>query len=357
MAEQLDQAKIEKFASTMMGILNGGMLSLVTSIGYHVGIFEAMAGKRPSTADEIAKAAGLNPRYVREWLDTMVTGRIVEYLPAENSYFLPPEHAALMTRAAGPDNMAVFAGTIPWLAKLEGEYVECFRKGGGVAYERFDEFLALWSGFTTQRFDRTLISKVLPLMPVVVQALQRGIDVLDIGCGAGHSTNLMAQAYPGSRFTGYDFRDPTLDEGRSEAKVLGLTNVRFVRQDLAGMDDVDAYDLISAFDVIHDQAHPSLVVNNVMRALKPGGTFLMVDIRASSCVHENLDHPMGPFLYATSTLHCMTVSLALGGEGLGTMWGEQRALELLHHAGFTDVAVRQIEGDIFNNYYIAQKAH
>jgi SAM-dependent methyltransferase len=339
----------------MMGILNGGMLALLTSIGYHTGIFETMAGKRPSTAEEIGKAADLEARYVREWLDAMVTGGIVEYLPTENAYALPSEHAAFITRAAGPDNMAVFAATIPWLAKLEEEFLNCFRKGGGVPYERFDEFLALWSGFTAQRFDRTLVSKVLTLMPDIVDALNRGIRVLDIGCGTGHSTNVMAQAYPSSHFAGYDFRDTTLDEGRSEAKSRGLSNVRFVRRDLADMNEVDAYDLISAFNVVHDQVKPSLVLKNVAQALKPGGTFLMVDIKASSRVHENLDHPMGPFLYGTSALHCMTVSLALGGEGLGTMWGEQKALDLLRRAGFTDVVVQQIEGDIFNNYYIARR--
>lgn len=131
--------------------------------------------------------------------------------------------------------------------------------------------------------------------------------------------------------------------------------MRLVRSDLAEIDHVDAYDFITAFDVIHDQAKPRVVLQNVWTALKPGGTFLMVDIKASSHVHENLDHPMAPFLYATSTLHCMTVSLAVDGEGLGTMWGEQKALELLGAAGFTKVEVHALEGDIFNNYYVAQK--
>jgi len=131
--------------------------------------------------------------------------------------------------------------------------------------------------------------------------------------------------------------------------------VRFVRQDLSVIEERAAYDLVTAFDVIHDQAQPRTVLKNVAAVLKPGGTFLMVDIKASSEVHENLDHPMGPFLYTISTMHCMTVSLARDGEGLGTMWGEQKALELLAEAGFTDVAVRQVEGDFLNNFYIAKK--
>lgn len=352
--ERLDKEKVEAFAATMMGVLNGGMLTLLTSIGHRKGLFDTMAGLPPSTSAEIAKAAGLNERYVREWLDAMVAGGIVEYLPEAGAYLLPPEHAALTTKAAGPDNMAVFATTIPYLANLEGEFLHCFEKGGGVPYERFEDFLEVWSGYTSQRFDQTLISQVLPLMPEVVQALEAGIDVLDIGCGLGHSTNLMARAYPSSRVTGYEFREEPLAVGREEAKSLGLTNVQFVNRDLVEMDEVEFYDLITAFDVIHDQAQPRVVLKNAARALKPDGTFLMVDIQGSSRVHENLGHPMAPFLYATSTLHCMTVSLAQGGEGLGTMWGEQRALELLAEAGFRNVDVRQLEGDIFNSYYIAK---
>lgn len=160
----------------------------------------------------------------------------------------------------------------------------------------------------------------------------------------------MASAHPMSRFTGYDLREEALAEAREESRGSGLTNVRFERKNLAEMLETSAYDFVTAFDVIHDQAEPRRVLKNVATALRPDGTFLMVDIRASSRVHENLDHPLAPFLYATSTLHCMTVSLAMGGEGLGTMWGEQKALELLGEAGFEEVAVHQIDGDIFNNY-------
>ncbi|MFQ5666548.1 MAG: class I SAM-dependent methyltransferase [Candidatus Binatia bacterium] len=121
----------------------------------------------------------------------------------------------------------------------------------------------------------------------------------------------MAQAYPNSRFTGYEFREKAVDEARTKAESLGLTNVRFVSKDVTTMEETGAYDLVVAFDVIHDQAKPRVVLTNVATALKPDGTFLMVDIKASSDVHENLDHPFGPFLYATSTMHCMTVSRAL----------------------------------------------
>ena len=196
----------------------------------------------------------------------------------------------------------------------------------------------------------------MPIMPDVVRRLEAGIDVLEVGCGTGHATNLLAQAYPNSRFTGYEFRDEAVEGGRTQAEALGLRNSNLMSRDITTMDEPAAYDLILAFDVIHDQAQPRAVLRNIANALRTDGVFLMVDIKASSHVHENLDHPMGPFLYTTSTMHCMTVSLALDGEGLGAMWGEQKALELLAEADLGNVRVEQVEGDIFNNYYIARKA-
>jgi 2-polyprenyl-3-methyl-5-hydroxy-6-metoxy-1,4-benzoquinol methylase len=121
------------------------------------------------------------------------------------------------------------------------------------------------------------------------------------------------------------------------------------------LDAPGEYDFITAFDSIHDQAQPAEVLRRIARALKPNGVFLMVDIAASSNLEENIDHLVGPYLYTVSTMHCMTVSLALDGEGLGTAWGEQKALQMLADTGFTKVEVKQIESDPFNNYYIATR--
>jgi cyclopropane fatty-acyl-phospholipid synthase-like methyltransferase len=189
----------------------------------------------------------------------------------------------------------------------------------------------------------------------MVDRLEAGIDVLDVGCGSGHAINVMARQYPNSRFTGYDFSEEGVAAGSAEAKAWGLSNARFVAMDVAMIDESNAYDLITAFDAIHDQAAPTKVLASIARALRPDGVFLMVDIAASSNLEENADHPLGPAMYAISTMHCMTVSLALGGEGLGTMWGEQLARQKLAEAGFTSVDVKRVEGDIFNFYYVARK--
>jgi len=351
----MDQAKTEAFAGTMMGILNGGALSLMTSIGHETGLFDVMADLPPSTSEGIANAAGLNERYVREWLAAMVMGQIVEHSPPGGMYKLPAEHAAMLTRAAGPDNMATFARVIPILSDVRDGIIDCFHNGGGVAYDQYDDFLGCFSGYTAQVFDRVLVSKAIPLMPAIEKALTGGIDVLDVGCGAGHSTNVLARAFPKSRFTGYEFRESALEEARSEAGSLDLANVEFRAQDLSAMVDESAYDFVTAFDVIHDQAQPRTVLGHILTALRPKGTYLMVDIKASSDVGGNAQHPIAPFLYTSSMMHCMTVSLAQGGEGLGAMWGEQKALELLGEAGFKDITVKDVEGDVFNSYYIATR--
>ena len=354
--EQLDPAKAAAFAGQMIGILNGAALTGMVSIGHQTGLFDTMAGLPPSTSEQIAKAATLNERYVREWLGAMVTGRIAEYDPAKGTYRLPAEHAALLTRAAGPNNMSALAQWFPEIGLVERQVIESFRNGGGVPYSAYPRFQQLMMEESAQIFDATLIDVTLPLVPGLVDRLKQGIDAADVGCGAGHAINLMAQAFPKSRFAGYDFSEEGIAIGKTEAKQMGLANSRFEAQDVAKLDGSEQFDLITVFDAIHDQAQPRKVLKNIYNLLRPGGVFLCVDVAASSNLAENMDHPLAPFLYTVSTMHCMTVSLALNGEGLGTVWGEQKARELLAEAGFADIEVKRVEGDILNNYYIARKS-
>jgi ubiquinone/menaquinone biosynthesis C-methylase UbiE len=353
--QQLDPAKAEAFAGHVLGILNGGMLCLMTGIGHETGLFDTMAEMPPATSDDIARKSGLNERYVREWLAAMVTGRVVEYDPSNGTYHLPPEHAGALTRAAGPNNLATLASFVPEFAGVFKGVADSFRNGGGVPYSEFDDFQKNMAAMSAQIVDATLIDVTLELVPGMKDRMREGIDVADVGCGSGHAINVMAQTFPKSRFTGYDFSNEGVDAGRREARQMGLSNAKFEAQDAATMSGSAQFDLVTVFDAIHDQAKPRQVLKNIYNLLRPGGTFLCVDIAASSNLHENMDHPMAPMLYAVSTMHCMTVSLALDGEGLGTMWGEQKARELMQEAGFKDMDVQQVEGDILNNYYIAKK--
>ncbi len=353
--QSIDTAKAEAFAGRMLGILNGATLALMTSIGHQTGLFDTMAGLAPSTSQQIASAAGLNERYVREWLGCMVAGRIVEYDPAGGTYRLPPEHAAFLTTAAGPDNMAFFAQYISLLGNVELDIVECFRKGGGVPYSAFPRFQALQGAETARLFDASLVDVILPLAPGIVDRLETGAEAADVGCGQGHAINVMAKAFPKSRFTGYDISEEGVGAGRSEAAEWGLSNARFEAKDATAIDETARFDLITAFDAIHDQVHPTKVLAGIARALKPDGVFLMAEVAGSSNVDENIDHPLGPTMYTFSTMHCMTVSLAHDGEGLGTMWGEQLARQKLAEAGFTRVETARVPGDVLNTYYICRK--
>lgn len=352
----LDQVKVEFFSSKMLDILNGSMLSLMIGIGHQTGLFETMANLPPSTSQQIAAVAELNERYVREWLATMVTGEIIDYDVVNKTYHLANEHASVLTQVAGPNNMARFAMVIPTLASVQKDIISSFHKGGGVSYSAYSDFMNLWAEINAERFDATITQVVLPLIPDVVKKMHQGVEVLDFGCGNGHVLNLMAKAFPNSHFTGYDLLEEGINTARKEAELLGLSNVTARVQDTTALNEPQKYELITAFDVIHDIAQPLPALKSILNALKPDGTFLMVDLAASSHLQDNLNHPLGPWLYTTSCMHCMTVSLALDGAGLGAMWGEQKAMQLLDKAGFENVKVQQVEGDIFNNYYIARRA-
>ena len=351
----LDESKKKAFAGDLMDVLNKGSLSLMIAIGHQTELFDKMAELPASTSEEVAKAANLNERYVREWLNAMVVGKVVDYDAEAKNYHLPPEHAASLTRAAGAGNLAPWIQFVPYVAQVQDKIIECFRNGGGVPYSEYKDFAKFLSEGTSPLFDAQLIDVVLPMAPGLVDALKEGIDVLEVGCGSGHALGLMAQAFPNSRFTGYNFLEDNVEIGETKAKELGLSNFNIEAQDVAKMDAKGKYDLVTAFDMVHDQAQPAVVLKGVADALKPGGTFLMSDMKASTHVENNMDHPMGVFGYSMSTMHCMTVSLAYDGVGLGAMWGEEKAKEMLAEAGMEVLDVKQTETDPLNNFYISKK--
>jgi ubiquinone/menaquinone biosynthesis C-methylase UbiE len=353
-----DPAKAKAFANKLLTAVNNGALCLMASVGHRVGLFDVMRGLPPSTSDEIARKANLNERYVREWLGAMVTAEVVEVDPTSTRYALPAEHAAHLTRAAGTDNIALWTQYIPVLAGVEDEIVECFRKGGGVPYEKFPRFHAVMAEDSGLLVMSSLESHVLPLVPGLSDRLVQGIRVLDVGCGSGRVMNRLAALYPNSRFVGMDLSPEAIATARGEASEKSLRNVEFVEVDLTSFDrtaEPEAFDLITAFDAIHDQAWPLNVLKGISRALKSDGTYLMKDIRGRSRVRDNIGHPVGTFLYACSTMHCMTVSLAQGGEGVGAMWGEEMAYDYLRKAGFRSIETKQLPQDISNNWYVVRK--
>jgi SAM-dependent methyltransferase len=352
-----DAARVEAFAGKIMGILNGGALSLMISVGHRTGLFDAMAHVARTTSAELATKAGLQERYVREWLGAMTVARIVEHDAEVGTYSLPAEHAASLGRDASAGNLAVFAQYVPLLGSVEDDIVRCFRDGGGVPYERYARFHEVMAEDSGQTVLPALISHILPLVPGLMERLEKGLRVLDIGCGRGKILNLLAATFPKSRLIGYDLSNEAIEFARSDAYRLGHKNVEFDVRDLSDFDETAApavFDLITSFDAIHDQADPMAVLRGIHRSLAEGGVYLAQDIKASSKHSGNLDHPFGPLLYTISCMHCMTVSLAQGGKGLGAMWGREKALEYFHKASFSDVRVNELSHDLQNYYYVCR---
>ncbi len=352
----LNEAKLKTFAGYMLNVLNHGAIAIMTSIGHRTGLFDTMATLPPLTSGEIAEQAGLNERYVREWLAAMVTGQVVEYDAQHQRYYLPREHAAWLARGTAFKNMAVTSQFIPLLASAEEEILTAFQRGGGLEYADYARFHDVMAESSYQSMVPQLQQAILPMVPGLEASLQYGINVLDLGCGKGRVLLEMARLYPKSRFTGYDFEETVITEAQAAAYAQGLKNVDFAVRDAAELDEVARYDLICAFDTIHDQADPARVLSNIARALHPAGVYLMQDIRGSSYLEKNMTHPAAPLLYTISNIHCMSVSLGQGGAGLGTMWGEEVAVAMVRAAGFATVEVKQLPNDIMNNFYIARKA-
>jgi 2-polyprenyl-3-methyl-5-hydroxy-6-metoxy-1,4-benzoquinol methylase len=350
--------KAEAFAAQILNALNGGAFCLMASIGHRTGLFDALRDQPPMTSEQIAARAGLHERYVREWLGAMATSGVVVVDPDTGTFTLPPEHAACLTRAAGADNIAVFTQYIGLLGTVEDAVIDCFRNGGGVPYERFPRFHDVMAEDSGQSVLSSLESHILPLVPGLGDRLASGIDVLDVGCGRGRIMIRLAELFPESRFTGVDLSQEATAHARAEAAAGGLANIEFVARDLSDFHDwaqEAAFDFITTFDAVHDQARPLNVLRGIHRALRQDGVYLMQDIKGSSHVHNNVGHPLGTMLYTVSCMHCMTVSLAQGGEGLGAMWGEEKTREYLGRAGFTSITTRELAHDIQNNWYVVRK--
>ena len=351
----ISESRVEEFGGRLIDMMNSASLALMTSVGHRTGLFDTMSDMPPATSQAIAESGGFDERYVREWLGAMVAGKFVEYDPADRAYFLPPEHAVLLSRNSGRENAAVGTQYVSVFGSVEDQIVACFKNGGGVPYEDYPRLHEVVAEDSAQSVLPALLDKILPIAPGVVTRLERGIDVLEVGCGSGRALNLMAQRFPDSRFIGYDISTDAIDSGRRQAAAEGNSNARFEVQDAARIAEEDSYDLALTFDAIHDQADPLEVLTRIEASLRSDGLYLMQDIAGSRELHRNMDRPLAPTLYTYSTLLCMSVSLAQGGAGLGTMWGEETALDMLKAAGFAHVAVRRLNHNDQKVFYLATK--
>ena len=353
MTTSLDGARVEAFREQLFGAYVGGMVTLMIDLASRTGLLDALA-TGPGTSEELASRSGLVERYVRECLGALVTAGIAGYDPATRQYSLPPEHALLLT-GDGSLNMAPRSRFIALLGVHVPGVAGAFRTGGGVPYQAYRPgFTEVMDGRSRGLLDGQLLDGILPLTGELPARLTEGVRVAEIGCGTGHALNLMARAYPRSSFTGYDLAEDGIAQARAEAAAWGLTNASFEVLDVTRLPSDPPSTAVFAFDAIHDQADPAGVLSRVRAALEPGGWFVMMDIKAASALEDNVGNPLAPWLYAVSTLHCLTVSLAEGGAGLGTAWGEQLARRMLDEAGFVDVSVHDVPDDPFDSVYVAR---
>ena len=349
-----DHDKADAFAERFSGALNDAALVVMTSLGHRAGLLDGLAVNPGLTSVALAERIGVSERYLREWLGVMVTSGVVDYDPVSKSYTLPPEHGAFLTRAASPDNMAVTTQFISLAATIEDKLLERFGSGEGLCYHDFDRFHAVMAEDSAQLVVANLESAILPIVPGLIEILDQGIEVADFGCGAGRAMLRLARAFPNSRFHGFDLCEDAFAGTAAEAAADGLANLRFHAIDLSSAASVGAFDLVTAFDAVHDQADPKGFLRLVRRSLKPGGVFLMQDIGGSRDLEKNIGHPFAPLLFMISSMHCMPVSLGQGGPGLGAMWGVETAQDYLAETGFASVETHRLPHDQLNAYFVAR---
>jgi SAM-dependent methyltransferase len=333
-----DPDRTRAFGEQLLGILTGGMLTMLLGIGHRTGLFEA-AARGPATSAELAERAGLHERYVREWLGAMVTGGIMEYDPADGRHTLPAAHAVLLTGATSR-NIGPVAGSLRTLGAVLPQVERRFHEGGGVPIAEYAAVSTDGLGETWRHiYDEHLVDGFLGRVPGLLDRLRAGARVLDLGCGTGHAVNVLAREFPASTFDGHDIATAAIADAEAERAAMDLPNAAFAVADAAELAPERPYDVITAFDAIHDQAAPEAVLARVRDALAPDGVFVMVDTNFASRLEDNTANPYAPLSYGISLLFCVPTSIATGGSGLGAMWGQELAGAMLADAGFADVEV------------------
>lgn len=369
-ATTLNARKVEAFGTRMLTLLNNGATTLMISVGHKTGLFESMAALPPSTSAELASASGLHERYVREWLAAMYVSGIVEIVkgeedvkgpfdPSMNRFKLPAENAAFLTWGRGPENVAVLSQYISLLSAFEGKTVDCFRNGGGISSSEFGDLKGVMAADAAQTIAASLTDWIIPMGgDNLTQDLQAGIDVLDIQCGTGVNLLTLAAKFPMSWFTGYDTDGANIQMAQKAASKENLRNIRFKKCDILATSEFSSYDLITCFGSLVETGDPRAVLARSLAALRRGGTMLLQDVAASSDARANRGHPAGPLMYTLSVMFTVPSSIAKRGsdEGaMGTMWGNDSALKMIHDVGLKCDGPQQLQDDHCNVFFFCSR--
>jgi SAM-dependent methyltransferase len=350
----MDQQKIDALALRVVGDMASSFTMALGHIGDRLGLFKTLAGAGPVTSAQLASKTGLNERYVREWLKAMVAAEYIDYDAQSGTFVMTPEQAFVLA----DDDSPMSAGgalqfTTPTVMNTP-RILEAFRSGGGVAYaEMGDDVTEGIARFFGPGYTNFLVGQWLAAVPGLTERLSRGIYVADVGCGHGVSTVTMAAAFPRSRFLGIDADAGSIERARRLAAERELRNVHWMAAPAQHLAPVPTHDLICTFDCIHDMAEPRATLRAIHDALAEDGVYLWSEPNASDQPLENRN-PIGKAFASVSPLHCMTVSLAHGGEGLGTTIGERGVRALATEAGFSAVERVEIENP-FNQFFALRK--
>jgi len=350
---QLDWDKIKSFSKQVYGDIGAAMLGALSYIGDRLGIFSVLAEAGSVTSADLAKRTGLSERYLREWLSAMAAAGYLNYDAAAKTYAMPPEHAMVLARDDSPFFAGGFIEMIVPQMSIAPKVMESSKNGRGVSQSEYPpETWEAMERSSASMYRHQLVRKWLPTMPQVVEKLTNGGSSLDVGCGSGRAAIAIATAFPKAKVFGFDAHAGSLERARANAKAAGLGDrITFDVVDCTKLPAAQ-FDFISTFDVVHDSVDPDALLKSIRGALKPGGTYLMVEVNVSSNVEDNIN-PMGKLMYSMSTLYCMTVSLAHGGAGIGACMGEAKARELVAAAGFKHFRRLPID-DMFSALYEIQ---
>ncbi|APR52768.1 class I SAM-dependent methyltransferase [Sphingomonas koreensis] len=344
MTASIDEAKLHAFIGKMLGDLGGAMSVPTVRIGLRLGLFEALT-QGPATAAELAaRAGGLHERYVREWALAQAANGYIGFDPATQRFDISPEQAMVFVN---PDSPVYLAGAFELIAAMieaEPKVEACFRHGTGVRWGDHAGCLFCATGaFFRPGYVNNIVQAWIPALNGVEAKLRSGAKVADVGCGVGFSTLLMAEAYPESEFTGYDFHAPSIEEARRHAQAHGLSDR--VRFEVATAKDIpdSGFDLVTMYDCLHDMGDPRGCAAHMHGILAPGGTWMIVEPIAGDSPEQNFN-PVGRLYYNASTMICVPTSLDQEvGEGLGAQAGEARLAQIVRDAGFEEVR-RATEG-------------
>lgn len=331
----MNKVKIRNFADHIYRDMAGAMTMGMAYVGVKKGLFQLMAGKGPMICEEVVAASALQSRYVEEWLAGMAAAGYLEYDPEAKSFMLPDEHAYLLASEGSDHFMGGFFYFAPVLLGVVPKVAEAFENGGGVKFEDFGaDCVTALDMLNSGQYEKRMGNYWLTKMPNVVECLENGGHVLDVGCGVGRVSMAIARAYPNCRVTGLDPDRESIDQAREIADADGLSDrVKFIADTTAGYRPDRQFDLITACDCVHDFAEPAKTLQEIRSLLKPDGTLFIVEPRAADDLEDNIN-PLGAIYYGFSLFHCMTQSLANGGPGLGTCMGPKKTEALVREAGF-----------------------